>query len=126
MVNPFVLHGGAFLLFYLLLALAVYGGLRLVYRFTEGDGDLAAPSMTDPYLIATLRGGGKEALRVATVALIDRGLLESKDETLATRNRHSVKMVNRPIEKAVLTRYITPGSASAIFADAGARAACDA
>ena len=126
MPNPFLLHGGAFLLFYLALALLVIWGLRLVYRSTEGEGGSAAMSMTDPYLIACLRGGAKEALRVATVALIDRGLLIASGKTLATKNRHSVKMVNRPLERAVLARYIFPGDADEIFSDPGARAACDA
>jgi len=126
MLNPFLLHGGDFLLFYLVLALLVMWCLRLAYRSTEREGGSAAMAMTDPYLIACLRGGAKEALRVVTVALVDRGLLVASGETLATRNRHSVKMVNRPIEKAVLARYISRGDADQIFSDPGARAACDA
>jgi uncharacterized protein (TIGR04222 family) len=126
MFNPFLLHGGAFLLFYLALALVVIWGLRLVYRAAEGESGSAAMSMTDPYLIACLRGGAKEALRVATVALLDRGLLTAAGTTLTSRNRHSVKMVNRPIEKAILARYISAGDADAVFWDPAARAACDA
>jgi uncharacterized protein (TIGR04222 family) len=83
MLNPLLLHGGAFLLFYCALALLVMWGLRLAYRSTEGEGGSGAMAMTDPYLIACLRGGAKEALRVVTVALVDRGLLIASGETLA-------------------------------------------
>lgn len=129
MLNPFLLTGFGFLLFYFIFALLVNWGLRVTYRNTEsGDAPNVpnAPTMTDPYLIACLRGGEKEALRVATVALIDRGLLNASGETLTTKNEDAIKLVNRPIEKAVLKRYSSPGEAGEIFADPDAQAACEA
>ena len=73
-MNPFDLSGPEFLVFYLSLAAVVIGALVLWRRASESAG---APKidLADPYLIAYLRGGENEALRVALVSLIDRGLL---------------------------------------------------
>src|SRR6185295_16874913 len=69
-VNPFDLPGPEFLLFYIILAVAVITALALLRRAAESD---SAPQVDlgDPYLIAYLRGGENEAPRVALVSLID-------------------------------------------------------
>src|SRR6185503_2403683 len=75
MVNPFDLPGPQFLAVYLVFVVATLLGLYLVRRDRESAA--APPShLRDPYLIACLRGGTVEVSRVATLGLIDRGLLD--------------------------------------------------
>ncbi|MCY7387557.1 MAG: TIGR04222 domain-containing membrane protein [Burkholderiales bacterium] len=123
-MNPFALTGFSFLGFYVLLGLAVMWGLRMWIRQLESASAPPAQNMTDPYLIAHLRAGENEALRVATVALLDRGLLVAQGQTLKTKNTKSFGVVQRPIEKAILQHFTSPGEGHEIFKDSGARIAC--
>lgn len=125
MPNPFLLQGFDFLLFYFVFSISINWGVRRWIYARETDGTLAAPQLaSDPYKIAYLRGGEHEALKVATIALVDRGLLIADEENL-TSKPGAVDLVNRSIEKAILTRYRNQGDAEAIFTDAAALAACD-
>ena len=47
-------------------------------RTYGGSHETAKPPIDDPYFVACLRGGEKECVRVATLALIDRNLLAVK------------------------------------------------
>lgn len=80
-MNPFGWSGPRFLLFYLVFAAVLILVLHLVRRAAwssrEGAGRL---NLTDPYEIAYLRGGQNEAIRVAVIGLIERGLLEVRDQ----------------------------------------------
>lgn len=125
-MNPFQLTGFSFLGFYLALGIAVFFGLRAWFRHIETADTPPQQNMTDPYLIAHLRAGANEALRVATVALLDRGLLKSNGETLSTKNGNAVGMANRAIEKAILQRYRHSGEGHDIFKDPSAISACQA
>lgn len=86
MTNPLDLAGRQFLTFYAFTA-AVTLGLLYVARSAGDGGDPPRIDTSDPYLIACLRGGKNEALRVATVALIDRGVLDANpsERTVTTR-----------------------------------------
>jgi uncharacterized protein (TIGR04222 family) len=116
-VDPFDLRGPEFLLFYAVLGactVAVVWGLR---RFSEGDQ--AASSMLNSYLdIAYLRGGSNEALRVATMNLVNRGLIDvNSDDTLQTIDREAGARVSRMVERRILERFQTRDAAPAIFSD---------
>lgn len=124
-MNPFALHGFSFLGFYLVTGIAVFWCLRVWLRHSETSGAPPTPTMTDPYLIAYLRAGENEALRVATVALLDRGLLAADGEKLRTIRSTSLELVKRPIEQAVLKHYLDKGEAHEIFKDPAAKSACD-
>lgn len=126
MLNPFTLHGVQFLLFYLALMAVTFIVLRRVVRAAEIDPPLPAPRLDDPYLIAYLRGDAEEALRVTTVSLVDRGLLEMEGDQVALRRRRAADLVKRDIEKAVAQAYATPGDGSRVLRDAGALRACSA
>src|SRR5215510_2336538 len=101
-MNPFDLRGPEFLLFYAVLSVVVIGLLTLVRRrFELREGQRV--KLTDPYLIAHLRGGPQEAIRVATVSLIDRGLIESQTGgRLSLKDASAEGLVQHPVEKAVV------------------------
>src|SRR5262249_23991746 len=139
-MNPFDLRGPEFLLFYFCFSLAVILAIAFLRRRAE-SGDAPKMDLGDPYLIAYLRGGEDEALRVAVISMVDRGLLfiegplihradHGDEETitlfdnkwlhapLVRRADHVTEdMVNRPIERAVLEKFGLPAEAWLILKD---------
>jgi uncharacterized protein (TIGR04222 family) len=123
-VNPFDLRGPEFLLFYFIFSIIVIAALVLLRRKLEST---SAPKidLSDPYLIAYLRGGKNEALRVALVSLIDRGLLIYDGTRIEVAANAGPVSVRRPLEKALLEKFATPAEASSIFDDLTLELACD-
>ena len=80
---------------------------------------------TDPYLIAYLRGGTFESLRVATVALIDRGLLVADETEMTVKRRGPVQNLRVPLEQALVDFFAHERPAKDIFDDLDLRAGCD-
>jgi len=99
---PFNLPGPQFLVFYALFAIAVIAFFFFVRRRGE-EGTPPPGSANDPLLLACLRGGPSEVIRVATLGLIDRGLLTVSDRTVTRSAKPEV--VNRRIEKEVLKHF---------------------
>lgn len=117
-MNPFDLRGPEFLLFYFVFTCVVILVLILLRRFDERPNALKPP-LDDPYLVAFLRGGEDEALRVTTLSLIDRGLLKLKssgasifsseaENRLELADPQAIEAAKRPIEKSVLESFKTP------------------
>src|SRR5689334_18545944 len=89
----FDLQGPQFLLAYAALAAGTIGGLTFLRGVLEarsgpcsrsGAPELSAHIDTrDPYLVAHLRGGEQEVVRLATVLLVDRGVLTANDDKLS-------------------------------------------
>lgn len=124
-MNPFDLPGPQFLLFYLVLSITVLLVLARVRRARESEFVLSPKvDLSDPYLIAYLRGGKNETLRVATVSLIDRGLISVIDTELHTKNEASLKIVQRPIERKLLEKFLIQDEATSIFNDKTLEATC--
>jgi uncharacterized protein (TIGR04222 family) len=73
----------------------------------------------DPYLIAHLRGGADEAIRVSTLALIDRGLIEATGESLHAKPSAS-EQVRRPLERGILTALRQPQASYGLVKDPAA------
>lgn len=123
-MNPFDLRGPEFLLFYLIFSAIVIAALVLLRRRLESS---SAPKIDlgDPYLIAYLRDGKNEALRVALVALIDRGLLIYDGTRIERASHADPSQVRRPLEKALLEKFAKPYEPSSIFDDATLEIACD-
>ncbi len=123
-VNPFDLPGPEFLVFYLILATAVIVALVFLRRAAESDN---APKidLSDPLLIAYLRGGENELLRVAIVSLIDRGLLIVNGTQIKRADNVVPGSVRRAVEKALLEKFATPGEANSIFNDPTLKLACE-
>jgi len=116
-VNPFDLRGPEFLLFYFIFTCAVLIILILLRRIDERPNALKPP-LDDPYLVAFLRGGEQEALRVAALSLVDRGLLKLKssgasifsseaENQLELADPQAIEAAKRPIEKRVLEAFQT-------------------
>jgi uncharacterized protein (TIGR04222 family) len=145
-MNPFDLPGPQFLLFYLFLVVLTVGTLGWLRRRAEGErgtfdeklretnrgvirfrpgGEVDLSSIaSDPYLIAFLRGGKNEALRVAALSLIDRGILLVRKENLLAAPGVTVAHLHRPIEQALVRHFAAEGASQSIFSDKTLEAAC--
>jgi uncharacterized protein (TIGR04222 family) len=103
-MNPFDLPGPQFLVVYLVFAAAALAGLYLVRRNREAG---AAPSgqLRDPYLVACLRGGAAEVVRVATLGLIDRGLLGLSGKVVTVQPGADATRGLANVEREVLSHF---------------------
>ncbi len=108
-MNPFEFRGPEFLFFYVVLTVIVLIVSVALRKLFDGEASpaLQSPSslVSDPYLIAHLRGSHEETLRVALMSLVDRGLIEDRDGTLATRENVKPEHARREIEREVLRAY---------------------
>lgn len=116
-MNPFDLRGPEFLVVYSVLGAFTVIAAWLLRRSSEG-GPPAGPMLNDYLHIAYLRGGSNEALRVATMNLINRGLIEVKgDDSLQTVDRKAAARVSRLAERGILEKFQARENAPAIFSD---------
>jgi len=105
---PFDLPGPQFLAFYAVFATAVIAALHFGRKRYESEllpQSLPQADLTDPLLFACLRGGPKEVVRVATVGLLDRGLLTASGRTVTWSAQTKPDMVHRRIEREVLNHF---------------------
>src|SRR5882672_3898252 len=114
---PFNLPGPAFLFFYALFAFAVIAAFYVVRRHSE-SGPPPSLDLVDPFLFACLRGGPKEVISVATLGLIDRGLLRTTGRTITRSPEAKPELVRRRIEKEVLRHFTQSGEIDAALKDA--------
>lgn len=120
MPNPFDLRGPEFLIFYVILGALVTLTTAVLSRTLEPVVQMTAP-LTDYLKIAYLRGGPAEALRVATVALLDRGLVEVVDEHRLKTSADRLPAGLARTEQRVLESCKDPIRASAIVDDTSLR-----
>jgi uncharacterized protein (TIGR04222 family) len=117
-MNPFALHGPAFLAFYA--AVGIFAlGLQYFWSRAREVSSVAQLKMTDPYLIAYLRGGSEDALRAAAMSLMERKLLTASGRMLVAEAGADEK-VDSPVEKAVLQLYREPRKAEAMESSSAA------
>jgi len=95
------LPGPQFLVFYVLFAVIVLGLLYLGRRAYEA-GALPTIEVKDPYLFACLNGGPREVIRVATIGLVDRGLLQLTGSTAHPAANTASQFGQPQIEKEIL------------------------
>jgi uncharacterized protein (TIGR04222 family) len=123
-MNPFDLPGPSFLLLYLLLIAGTAAAFYLSIIILE-DGTTPPLPLGNPYQIAWLRGGAREAVRVAVLSLLDRSLVELGVSAVTARVTN-VSTVAEPIEQAILRRCINGGELlTRLPADPMVAAACD-
>jgi uncharacterized protein (TIGR04222 family) len=103
-MNPFTLHGPAFLVFYALFAATVLLLLYVARRIHE-SGPMPRVELKDPYLLACLNGVPAEVIRVATAGLVDRGLLQLTGDTALTAPDVVPDFGHSPIERSLLTYF---------------------
>jgi uncharacterized protein (TIGR04222 family) len=116
MPNPFDWRGPDFLQFYVILGVIVMIAVVLLRRRSESPVASTAP-LTDYLKIAYLRGGPDEALRVATVSLLDRGLVEAVGEHHVKTSSATLPAGLQRTEHGVLETCREPTRASAIVDD---------
>ncbi len=123
-MNPFDLRGPEFLVFYAVLSSFVLGGVGLARYFLE-SGPVPQIWQPDPYWFARLRADTDEVIRIATLALHDRGLLVANGDTL-----HAVpgaaSYTRRPIEQNIVQHFEAPSPASSALRSYECRRACTA
>jgi uncharacterized protein (TIGR04222 family) len=112
---PFNLPGPEFLAVYVVFAIAVIAAFYFGRNYYEA-GPPPAAELTDPLLFACLRGGPKEVVRVATLGLIDRGLLRTDDRTVTRAPEATPGLVRRRIDKEVLGYFAHPADVDAVLA----------
>jgi len=120
-MNPFTLPGPQFLVFYAMFACAVLVALYLARRSNE-SGRLPNLEVKDPYLFACLRGGPAEVIRIATLGLVDRGLLMA---ALGSLDRGKLQVsggVSAPtgwsgIDKQILDYFTNPSTIDGALKD---------
>src|SRR5262245_20730923 len=103
-MNPFDLRGPEFLAFYFFFSLVVIIAIAILRRIAE-SGDAPQIVLGDPYLIAYLRGGENEAMRVAVISLFDRGLLVRNEKRIRRADHVTSGMAQRPIEYEMLRKF---------------------
>jgi uncharacterized protein (TIGR04222 family) len=106
-VNPLDWSAPTFLLVYLAWGVGVLL-LERAWRRAAERGDGPRPTLSDPYLIACLRGGPAAALRVALFALCDRGLLRLAQGKVTRRDGVSADALRRPLEKELVEHFSAP------------------
>jgi uncharacterized protein (TIGR04222 family) len=123
-MSPFDLRGPQFLLFYLILGTLVITLLFMLRRFIDPEGEVKV-DMSDPYLIAFLRGGKVEVIRVATISLVHRKLLEVSGTLVSVSSPGVAGGVRIPIERKLLKYFANASEGVSAFSDAGCAAAAD-
>ncbi|MEN9627256.1 MAG: hypothetical protein RJA10_483 [Pseudomonadota bacterium] len=125
---PFNLAGPAFLVFYAVFAVVVLVayGVWLRHLGAAAAGGVTIDSLTaDPYRIACLRAGPDEAVKLAVVNLIDRGLLaDARGEGWRATRKADPGLQRRSLDRVVLGQcQAVPLSADEVLADRAVRKA---
>ena len=122
-MNPFNLSGPDFLVIYIFFSTGVLVAAWYFRRQAE-SGPTPKMDLSDPYLIACLRGGETEVLRLGVLALIDRGLLIA-DNTWIGRAAHATqKDTHNAVEAAVLRAVGTRTPVASILNDVSLKKEC--
>lgn len=128
-MNPFDWTGPWFLLFYLVLGVFSYWFVYFYVTYRERQQQIPKLKMNDPFQIAFLRGGENEAIRIASLSLIDRGLLRvidasSKTPKLETTHPRDINLGKTRIERALLKLYRVGQESSVAFSDPECKHSC--
>ncbi|MCS5709887.1 TIGR04222 domain-containing membrane protein [Candidatus Berkiella aquae] len=124
MFNPLNFTGPEFLIFYFVLGSVTLFIVNKIIRKHEIPRNPPKIVLDDPYEIAILRDGEDEALKIATISLISRGLLVLTDDKLQTQNEEAIAHARRDIEKAILTKFLKQGTLKSIEGDLNLHGAC--
>lgn len=121
-MNVFDLPGRQFLVVYAALAVVTAIAARALRAFADPPPTASESTDHDPYLIACLRGGVAELIRVNIMTLVDRGLLELKGDTLHAVPGHA-DHARRPLERAILEACASGASVRDLVANSSVKRA---
>ena len=117
--------GPVFLAIYAVVAIAANLWLRALYRSREeATMSHRLQLANDPYRIAVLRDGHEEAIRVAVLTLINRGLLEVQGERIAVARADANEFVRHPLDRALIDCFRNPAPMRIAYGSSAAQAAC--
>lgn len=122
-MNPLEFNGPEFLLFYLLLSL----GVIIAVWYSRRSAEAGAPTklnLADPYLLAYLRAGEGETLRLAVVSLIERKLLAADGRRLKRTSWPAPRNFFNKLEPSILDKFREPAEVSTLFKDKALKAHC--
>jgi uncharacterized protein (TIGR04222 family) len=88
-----------------------------ILRRRRESGPAPKIDLGDPYLIAYLRGGENEALRVEVISLVDRGMLVMDGKFIRRADNVTDGMVEHQVEREALKRFSAPDKAASVFND---------
>jgi len=117
-MSPFDLRGPEFLVFYLILGTVVVILLFTFRRLIDPAGTVKV-DMSDPYLIAFLRGGKNEVVRFATSSLVHRKLVQVAGTLVSVTSPGVADGVRIPIERQLLLYFANPSDGASAFSNAG-------
>jgi uncharacterized protein (TIGR04222 family) len=118
MSNPFNLSGTEFLIFYIVLVIAVNLLLKYLFLKVESCFPAAKQDCTDPYKLAALRGGTTETMKIVFFSLFDRGLLKvNVSGTTVAAEPQAKQMVDHPVEWAVVSYFQMPRTVQEFLSD---------
>ena len=80
---------------------------------------------SNPYLIAYLRGGANEVLRLATVKLVDVGYLRNEDKFVGRKKGGPIEVFQPPVEAAVFDFFKESTAPAEVMSDTRAREAAE-
>jgi len=116
-MNPFQWSPWSYALFYVAAAVVISLVARIIQRRRELEDTVhRASPIGDPYLIALLRGGSPELLRVAIVSLIERGLLTVDGDAVQTTDAGRRAKPGRRIERQLLEFFEERRESREVFA----------
>jgi uncharacterized protein (TIGR04222 family) len=122
---PFNLPGPQFLVFYLAFALVVLVASAILMRRGGIELDSYGDLTSDPYLIAYLRGGPTEMVKVAVFNLIDRDILEYDGAYLSKGTGFDPNGMRRPFDRVLVSVCAQPIVPRELLADRRLDAECD-
>src|SRR5262245_30278510 len=122
-MNPFDLTGPAFLVLYVAIS-AIVIAMSRHYRHRAESGPVPKLELSDPYLVAYLRGGEQEVLKLGGVTLIDHGLLVVEGQAVRQADPSSAGQTLHPLEQALIRKIGAPTRADAIFSAPELKKAC--
>jgi uncharacterized protein (TIGR04222 family) len=112
---PFDMRGPEFLVFYIIIGAIVITALTLLRHSGEAS-DTPKVNLSDPYMIAFLRGGKNESLRVVTMSLVDRGLLTTgATKTTIQSTEAAWGKTRSELEQKVLRHFTPSAEANTLF-----------
>jgi uncharacterized protein (TIGR04222 family) len=107
-MNPFDLPGPQFLALYAMLGMVVVWAVYALKQSAEA-GEPGRLPVSDPYVIAYLRGGAHEAVGLGIAVLVDRQLLAiGTGDTVTLRDGVTPMHGSNDLERAILQQSVVP------------------